>query len=99
MSLCGRFSCNFGLKHYTNVLPKDMQKLLLSTQQKRKYHQMNGTTSKICDLVLLTLSKHMPSSWMPNVILVDNVQAEINVLKFDFPKSTYYNSMIIYCVL
>jgi hypothetical protein len=41
----------------------------------------------------------MPSSWMPNVILVDNAQVEINVLKVDFPKSTYYNSMIIYCVL
>jgi hypothetical protein len=28
------------------------------------------------DLVLRALSKHMPSSWMPNVILVDNAQVE-----------------------
>jgi hypothetical protein len=51
------------------------------------------------DLVLQARSKHMPSSWMSNVILVDNAQAEINVLKFDFPKSTYYDSMFINCVL
>jgi hypothetical protein len=35
---------------------------------------------------------------MPNVILVDNVQAEINVLKFDFIKFTY-NSIYINFVL
>jgi len=46
VSLCYRFSCNFGPEDYTNVLPKDMQKLLLSTQQKRKHHQVNGTTNK-----------------------------------------------------
>jgi len=40
------FSCNFGPQDYTNVLPEDMQKLLLSTQQKQKHHQVNGTTSK-----------------------------------------------------
>jgi len=45
MSLCYRFSCNFGPKYYTNVLPKDMQKLLLFTQQKQKHHQVNGTTN------------------------------------------------------
>jgi hypothetical protein len=50
------------------------------------------------DPILRALSKHMPSNWMSNVILVDNVQAEINVLMFDFPKSTY-NSMFITCVL
>jgi hypothetical protein len=50
------------------------------------------------DPILQTLSKCMPSSWMFNVILVDNVQAKINVLKFDFPNSTY-NSMFINCVL
>jgi hypothetical protein len=36
----------------------------------------------------------MLSIWMPNVILVDNVQAKINVLAFNFPRSTY-NSMFI----
>jgi hypothetical protein len=46
MSLCGMFFCNFGPKHYTNVLLEDMQKLLLSTQQKWNHHQMNGTASK-----------------------------------------------------
>jgi len=50
------------------------------------------------DLVLRALSKCMPCNWMPNGILVDNVQAKINVLKFDFPKSTY-NFMFITCVL
>jgi hypothetical protein len=40
------FSCNFGPQDYTNVLPEDMQKLLLSTQQKQKQHQVNGTISK-----------------------------------------------------
>ncbi len=48
--------------------------------------------------ILRALSKCMPSIWMPNVILVDNVQAKINVLTFDFPRSTY-NSMFIACVL
>jgi hypothetical protein len=38
--------CNFGPKDYTNVLSKDMKKLLLSTQQKQKHHQVNGTTNK-----------------------------------------------------
>jgi len=51
------------------------------------------------DLVLQALSKCMPNNWMPNVILVDNAQVEINVLKFDFLKCTYYNSMFINCVL
>jgi len=46
VSLCYRFSCNFGPKDYTNVLLTDMQKLLLSTQQKWKHHQINGTTNK-----------------------------------------------------
>jgi hypothetical protein len=50
------------------------------------------------DLVLWTLSKHMPSNWMPNHILVDNVQAEINMLKLDFINFTY-NSMYINYVL
>jgi hypothetical protein len=48
MSLCCRFSCNFGPKDYTNVLLEDM--LLLFTQyclhNRSKNHQMNGTTSK-----------------------------------------------------
>jgi hypothetical protein len=44
------------------------------------------------------LSKHMPRNWMPNDILIDNFQANINVLRFDFPKSTY-SSMFIDCVL
>jgi hypothetical protein len=48
--------------------------------------------------ILWALSKHMPSNWMLNVIFIDNVQVEINVLKFDFFKSTY-NSMFITCVL
>jgi hypothetical protein len=50
------------------------------------------------DPILQPLSKHMPSNWMPNAILLDNAQAKINVLRFDFPKSTY-NSMFITCVL
>jgi hypothetical protein len=50
------------------------------------------------DLVLQALSKHMPRNWMFNVFFVNNVQAKINVLKFDCPKSTY-NSMFINCVL
>jgi hypothetical protein len=45
-----------------------------------------------------TLSKRMPRSWMPSDIFVDNVQAEINVLRFDFIKFTY-NSMYINNVL
>jgi hypothetical protein len=40
----------------------------------------------------------MPRSWMPSDIFVDNVQAEINVLRFDFIKFTY-NSMYINNVL
>jgi hypothetical protein len=39
-------SCNFGPQDYNNVLLEDMQKLLLSTQQKQKHHQVNRTTSK-----------------------------------------------------
>jgi ubiquitin C-terminal hydrolase len=50
------------------------------------------------ELVLRALSKHMPSSWMLNPILLDNVQAKLNLLKFDFIKFTY-NSMYINCVL
>ncbi len=50
------------------------------------------------DPILQTLSKCIPSSWMPKVILVDNVQAKINVLKFDFIKFTYisiYNHYVL----
>jgi hypothetical protein len=50
------------------------------------------------DSILQALSKPMLSNWMFNVILIDNVQAKVNVLRFDFPKSTY-NSMSITCVL
>jgi hypothetical protein len=50
------------------------------------------------DLVLQALSKHIPKNWMFNVIFINNVQAKINVLRFDCPKSTY-NSMFINCVL
>jgi hypothetical protein len=58
-----------------------------------------GKSQKIdLDLVLWALSKHMPSNWMLNVIFVNNVQAKINVLRFDCPKFTY-NSMFINCVL
>jgi hypothetical protein len=46
MSLCYKFLKNFGPKDYTNVPSEDTQKLLLSTQHKRKHHQVNGTTSK-----------------------------------------------------
>jgi hypothetical protein len=50
------------------------------------------------DPIFQALSKHMPNKWMPIVILVDNAQTKINLLRFDFPKSTY-NSMFITCVL
>jgi hypothetical protein len=50
------------------------------------------------DPVLQALSKPMPNNWMFDVILVNNVQIEVNVLRFDFPKYTY-NSMFITCVL
>jgi hypothetical protein len=50
------------------------------------------------DPIIWTLSKHMPNNWMLNVISVNNVQAKINVSKFDCPKFTY-NSMFINCVL
>jgi hypothetical protein len=46
------------------------------------------------DLVLWALSKHMPSSWMHNPILVNNVQAKINLLKFDFINFTYNSRYI-----
>jgi hypothetical protein len=32
-------------------------------------------------LVLQALSKHLPINWMSNAKIMDNVQAEINVLK------------------
>jgi hypothetical protein len=31
--------------------------------------------------ILQTLSKHFLINWMPNAIIVDNVQAKINVLR------------------
>jgi hypothetical protein len=33
------------------------------------------------DTILQALSKHLPINWMSNVKIVDNVQAEINVLR------------------
>jgi hypothetical protein len=41
-----RFSCNFGLKDRTHVLPKDMQKLILSMQQKRKRRKVNDASMR-----------------------------------------------------
>jgi hypothetical protein len=48
------------------------------------------------DPVFGALSKRMPCNWMFIDIFVDNAQVEINVLRFDFIKSTY-NSMYINC--
>jgi hypothetical protein len=31
--------------------------------------------------VLHALSQHLPKEWMPNAIIVDNVQVEINVFR------------------
>jgi len=39
------------------------------------------------DLVSRTLSQQMPSGWMPNTIIVDNAQVEINVLRYDMSLS------------
>ncbi len=50
------------------------------------------------DPIFRALSKRMPSNWVPNVVMTNNDQVEINMLRFDFPKSTY-NSMFITCVL
>ncbi len=38
-----------------------------------------------CDLehVLKALSQQMPNGWMPSVIIVDNEQVEINILRYD----------------
>jgi hypothetical protein len=34
------------------------------------------------DPILQALTKRMLANWLPNVIIVDNAQAEINVLRF-----------------
>jgi hypothetical protein len=36
----------------------------------------------------------MPSGWMPNVIIVDNAQGKINVLKFDMSLPTSQHMVI-----
>jgi hypothetical protein len=45
-SLFCKYSYNFGLGDRTNILPVDMQKLLLSTQQKYKQTRGSDTTAK-----------------------------------------------------
>ncbi len=46
MPMFFRFNCNFGLEDITKVIPQDMQKLLLSTQQKWKHHKQEDTLKK-----------------------------------------------------
>ncbi len=41
-----KYSCNFGLEDRTNILLADMQKLLLSTQQKCMQRKRNDTTAE-----------------------------------------------------
>jgi len=40
------FNCNFGSKDKTRMIPHDMQKLLISTQQKHKHHKQNDTLKR-----------------------------------------------------
>ncbi len=46
MFLFYRFSCNFGPQDRTNILLKDMQKLLLSTQEKHKQNIHKDRSTK-----------------------------------------------------